>query len=294
LPDDDGKGVMINSRPVTLTAALRSTAMRRVLALSPAIGTREIHDNIAADIRERAFFSARTPYAGYLADTKEMIERHVQPDVRLGPGGLVATRSGESISIPQIRARMKQALVALSYVPAETERGTLTDLSSDRRINLIVDTQCKMARGYGQWKQAQDPDTLDLWPAAELYRALSRETPRAWQDRWNAARSSLGSSTTATLATFSNGPFVALKNDPVWSAISRFGNPYPPFDFNSGMRVRDVSRSRAESLGVIAPDAPPPEPQEQPFAEPEIREIPESVPPDLAAALRRTFSEYTR
>ena len=34
---------------------------------------------------------------------------------------------------------------------------------------------------------------------------------------------------------------VALKEDPVWTRISRFGQPWPPFDFNSGMGVEDVS-----------------------------------------------------
>jgi hypothetical protein len=35
--------------------------------------------------------------------------------------------------------------------------------------------------------------------------------------------------------------------------ISAFGTPFPPFDFNSGMEVRDISRQEAERLGVLAP-----------------------------------------
>ena len=31
----------------------------------------------------------------------------------------------------------------------------------------------------------------------------------------------------------------------------RLGNPYPPFDFNSKMRVRSVSLVRARQLGLI-------------------------------------------
>ena len=38
---------------------------------------------------------------------------------------------------------------------------------------------------------------------------------------------------------------------PIWSAISRFGNPYPPFDYNSGMGVDDVSYDEALKLGVL-------------------------------------------
>lgn len=55
-------------------------------------------------------------------------------------------------------------------------------------------------------------------------------------------------------------PSTPLVNAPVWTAISRFGRPYPPFDFGSGMGTRDVERDEAERLGVIAPG-------EQPGAE---------------------------
>jgi hypothetical protein len=27
---------------------------------------------------------------------------------------------------------------------------------------------------------------------------------------------------------------IARKDSPIWEALSRFGTPYPPFDFNSG------------------------------------------------------------
>lgn len=46
---------------------------------------------------------------------------------------------------------------------------------------------------------------------------------------------------------------VALKNSPVWMAISRFGRPYPPFDFGSGMGLIDIERDEAEALGLLAP-----------------------------------------
>ena len=61
---------------------------------------------------------------------------------------------------------------------------------------------------------------------------MTRSKPREWRIRWNDARRSLGEgNTSATYAESDHGPFKALKNDPVWSAISRFGNPWPPFDF---------------------------------------------------------------
>ena len=52
---------------------------------------------------------------------------------------------------------------------------------------------------------------------------------------------------------------VALLGDPVWTRISRFGLPYPPFDYGSGMAVRPVSRRECVRLGLIGDDWTPPE-----------------------------------
>jgi len=46
----------------------------------------------------------------------------------------------------------------------------------------------------------------------------------------------------------------ALVNHPVWLALSAFGNPYPPFDFNSGMGAEPVGRSDAQALGLLDGD----------------------------------------
>ncbi len=37
------------------------------------------------------------------------------------------------------------------------------------------------------------------------------------------------------------------------SMKSRFGRPYPPFDYNSGMDLRDIDRAAAEALGLVQP-----------------------------------------
>lgn len=44
---------------------------------------------------------------------------------------------------------------------------------------------------------------------------------------------------------------IALKNDPIWEEISEFGLPYAPFDYNSGMDVKDVDYDEAVELGLI-------------------------------------------
>jgi len=142
------------------------------------------------------------------------------------------------------RAELKKLLATLKYEPVAGEEGSLTDLSSDRRLNLILDQNLAQAQGYGRWAQGQDPSVLDQWPAQELVRVIDSDKKRDWAARWAEAG-----------GTFYGGRMIALKNDPIWTRLSRFGTPYPPFDFNSGMDVADIDRDEAEALGLIAPDA---------------------------------------
>ena len=46
------------------------------------------------------------------------------------------------------------------------------------------------------------------------------------------------------------GDMIAGVNNPIWARISRFGLPYPPFDFNSGMGVKLIPRKEAEKRKV--------------------------------------------
>lgn len=44
---------------------------------------------------------------------------------------------------------------------------------------------------------------------------------------------------------------VALKTDGIWKAINRFGTPWPPFDFQSGMGLVEIERSEADALRLL-------------------------------------------
>jgi hypothetical protein len=112
-----------------------------------------------------------------------------------------------------------------------------------------------MAQGYGYWQQGQDPDVLEVYPAQELFRrrrgkknaiGASRQmgvgAPQL--GRWEMKRRCVVGA--STMAEWSRGRIRRSG-----SALSRFGQPYPPFDFNSGMDIRDVDRETAVELGVI-------------------------------------------
>ena len=210
--------------------------LKSLLPVTTGLGSGEISRHIPQAIRAQSFFSARTVYAEHLAKTQADIARAL--DGTLSPA--------------QVRTNMRMRLRALGYEPDPEKRGSLHDLSSDARLSLIINQNTQRARGYADWRASQDGYLLDAFPARELYRLEHTRKQRNWRERWNEARDALGETgTSATYAERAQGPFVALANDPIWAALSRFGDPYPPFDYNSGMGVRDVSRKEAEALGLL-------------------------------------------
>ena len=139
------------------------------------------------------------------------------------------------------RLLLRDLLDEMDYQAPEGKAGTIQDLRSDVRLNLILRMQVQGCYGFAHWRQGQTRDLLDKYPAQELYRAYPRKEPRDWPTRWQEAG-----------GRFYEGRMIAPKNDIVWVLISAFGTPYPPFDFNSGMDVMDVRREEAVELGVIA------------------------------------------
>ncbi len=189
---------------------------------------------IAPEIRERGFFSARVQLAEFLQTASDGIKQ-------IASG--VITAPGEGVDTATLRLQLKEVLQGLNYQPHPDDSGTIKDLRTDRRLNLIIDMGERQAHGYGQFIQGQDPDVLDEFPCQELVRIMDRTQKRDWHARWREAGGEF----------VGGGRMIARKDDPIWSQISEFGLPYPPFDFGSGMGVVDVSRDEAEALGVIDP-----------------------------------------
>jgi hypothetical protein len=218
------------TKPTPFKEALESRAVKKLMPT--AAGTAEL-SKLAPEIRERAMFSARVTNADFLQKADGLINNLVSPHA-------VQAAGGQAFNPIEARTQLKEYLASIDYQPDPANEGGLKDLSSDARLHVILDTNVKMAHGYGQFAQANDPDIIDAFPCQELYRLESRKEPRKWRQRWVAAGGKL-----------SGTRMIARKDDPIWSAISRFGQPYPPFDFMSGMWTKDVSRKEAEELGVI-------------------------------------------
>lgn len=202
----------------------------RSQTLAPVAMSTRSWDRVDAQLRERAFFMAGVDNARTLAAFRQAAE-----DMAAG-----------KLSLPDARERLRKHLAAAGYEPAGDDAGTIHDLRSRRRLDITLQTNVDMARGWAE-RRANLGDTT--MPGQELYRRQGRRQPRDWVQRWQDAAEAVGWQGVAR-----DGSFVALLTSPIWAALSRFGYPYPPFDFQSGMGVRPVDEERCRSLGLLSGD----------------------------------------
>jgi hypothetical protein len=127
----------------------------------------------------------------------------------------------------------------------------LQDLTSPRRLNLIVETQRALMRGAGQQMRGQSAERIAVAPAWELVRVLPVMEPRDWPSRWVIVGGTLAD----------GGRMIALKGDPIWGELGSYDNfpdalgvDHPPFAFNSGMGWREISADEVRQLGITGPD----------------------------------------
>ncbi len=220
---------------------------------------------LPAAIRRQALFSARL--------------NRVEPLVEIGSSIKGILDGGKSMS--EARRDIRKSLDAAGYRPPEGAEGGLLDHTSRRRLDLILEQNVRASRGFGKWAADMDPDVLDLWPAQELIRVMARLNPRGdWKERWQAAGGKLY-----------GGRMIALKTSPVWVNLSRFGEPYPPYDYGSGMGVMDVDRDEAVRLGLLTETE---ELTPEPVAFPEMTEarLPDlEAMPDLRDAVLKVMGD---
>jgi hypothetical protein len=156
--------------------------------------------------------------------------------------------------------------------------GGLQDVTSIKRLGLIWDIQIEKAQEFAKWKMEQDPDVLNAFPAQELIRVSDRKKKRDWLRRWADAGGRLH-----------GGRMIALKTDRIWIKLNRFGVPWPPFDYSSGMGLRDVSRREAIALKLIKPDERL-KPIEQNFNQ-DLEASVKDLSPKMQSALKRAFGD---
>jgi hypothetical protein len=229
-------------------------------ALPTSLGSRELLD-LDAVVRRQAFFSAKTMETRLLDGYMETLDNLLSPRTVTREVDGVLREVTEGIDPATARLQIKELQQRLGLrTGLEDTAGGITDLASDARIDLVLKTNTEMMQGFGQMVQQQDPDALDAFPALELVRFEDRDKERDWSARWLAAARESGDSA-AVEAWGNTQRMVARKTSPVWDALGNgaggyesdaLGNPYPPFAFNSGMGVLELSREEAVELGLVS------------------------------------------
>jgi hypothetical protein len=106
----------------------------------------------------------------------------------------------------------------------------------------IADLRRRARQGFDWYQGSQNQACLDAFPAQELFQGIQEPSPVDWSIIWPSAGGKLFA-----------GKMLALKSDPIWQRISRFGLPYPPFDEYDLMDVRDIGYTEAVSFGLLMP-----------------------------------------
>ncbi|MES2597184.1 MAG: hypothetical protein V4662_17690 [Verrucomicrobiota bacterium] len=273
--------------------------VRRTSTMTTAMSARETAA-LTATMRKRVFWSARTTKAKYVEELHQLVER--------------ATRGeGDENDLGQLRLEARRLLAKYGYTPekgfpGDAKRGipaampgTLRDLRSEARLNLIFNTQAALARGLGQ--KLRGLSRLSAAPAWELTRLMQRAAPRDWEERWVVAG---GSVNWVGVYSTEDGRMIARKTSPIWEALGSralfedaLNVDHAPFALNSGMGWLEMMRSDLEDLRLVNDRRKPSEVERDPDSqvepiptaeeaieqmpevqEPETEEVPEYVNPD--------------
>jgi hypothetical protein len=204
-------------------------------------------ESVPREVRDRALFSSRVENARVLDRMKTGLQN-------------ILTGSRNEFGVIEDRTKFIAELGKLAeregLSPSDPGlKGTIQDITSEARADLIVRTQTEMMYNAARHKRGVSGPLLRAAPAQELVRIAERKEKRAWVDTWraNGGRTFSGSPSIGGELQPGMGGIrcIALKGDPIWEAINRFGNPYPPFDFGSGVGVANVTRTEAIQLGLI-------------------------------------------
>lgn len=219
---------------------------------------------LSAQLRQRAVFSARTTNADYLAEVQHIVDEMLSGKINMAEGRYQLMRKLKELGydpekgFPQDMAKVPRA-----------ERDSLQDLGSEKRLDLLLETNQRVAANYGRVVAGNTESARYAYPAWELVRLYLRRTPRgerrgkggvleadpdnAWPTRWAKAGE------TVEWQGAAKEVMVALKDSPIWLALGEgaggyhdtLGHPFPPFAFRSGMAFKAVPRATVKELGLL-------------------------------------------
>lgn len=193
---------------------------------TPSEMTTKDWDRVRPELRERAFFMAAVTRAEVLQIFKDVTDQFIR---------------GE-ISEAEARRLLREALAKTGYAPQPGEEGGIKDLRTGHRMDVVLRTNAAMAYGKGTYEKQLL--AIKSYPAKRMVRLTPKRVPRDWRARFRAFEGQPG---------VNADKMAALITSPIWTQLSRFGLPYSPYDFGSGMGDEAVSRRDAIAMGLLDP-----------------------------------------
>jgi hypothetical protein len=246
--------------PTQFTTALKIARERGMIP--SALGSAALQERFVGELRRRVLVLARVTNARFLSEVKRAVE------------GFMAGELGRSKA--QGIAFLKETLQRLGYTPEtgfpgdaakgvpSAEAGSLQDLSSWKRLELVFNTERALANGQAQKLNSETPVARRLFPARELVRLETRQQPRGsidsgspgWAERWI----KMGAKLTDDAGKLR---MIAGLDDEIWGKLGSqaelerlgindlaLGVDYPPFCIRSGFGWVAVSKAEALKLKV--------------------------------------------
>jgi len=229
-----------------------------------------------AEIVQKSFFSAGVESAQFLSQAQTGLSKAL--DLSRDQYGRLPDRE-------KFIADMRGVALQLG-LGEPGQSANLKNLAGATRLGLIYDMNVNAARGRARRSAGLSQGSLFAAPAQELVRGRAARIPRDWPARWANAAAEVDDEGVAK----TSQRMIALKTSPIWTAISRFGVPWPPFDFGSGMILRNIARPDAIALGLIEED-------EILQADPDpnfnqgLAASMQGVSPDVSTALKTLFGD---
>ncbi len=211
---------------------------------------------LPAEVRLRSMFSSRVEHERTLAEMK----------VRLSAGIANEKRDGATMDKSRFIEEMRAIIKDSGYRrPDGVGKKSLQNLKSRARLELIWKMNVSQARGYAKWLADMTPEGLENEPCYELVRVMQRSEVRDWPTLWENFGGKFYGGKGSNKDYPREGRMIAKKTSPIWRQLSRFGTPWPPFDWGSGMGLAGIDLDEAEALGAVGPDDEPQAPLAAPF-----------------------------
>ena len=194
----------------------------------PATAQADVKGIVQATIeyaKKRNAGAAETVCTRSLADT---VSRHTFP------------ANGQNVSLSEA-SRLLNALLKCYFAHKyETPQQALEEATTEECLKTLL----RLENGKAHYDFDTQDIGLKIFPGQELCLAYHGD---ADNDRLEDCKRKW----IANGGSIYDGRMIALIKDPIWSRMSIFGLPYPPFDFRCPFGVFGISRKDCIALGLI-------------------------------------------